>query len=41
MGAATVAAIRNYQRENGLEESGNVTPQLIESLNARIRAAKS
>ncbi|WP_018149172.1 peptidoglycan-binding protein [Henriciella marina] len=41
MGAGTLAAIRNYQRENGMEETGNVTPELIDSLNARIRDARS
>lgn len=41
MGAGTLAAIRNYQRENGMEETGSVTPELIESLNARIRNARS
>ncbi|RIJ24390.1 hypothetical protein D1224_09180 [Henriciella barbarensis] len=41
LGAGTQAAIRNYERENGLNESGNVSPQLIDSLNARIAEAKS
>ncbi|MCZ4296693.1 peptidoglycan-binding protein [Henriciella marina] len=41
LGAGTQAAIRNYERENGMNESGSVSPQLIESLNARIAEAKS
>ena len=41
LGGGTQAAIRNYERENGLNETGNVSPQLIESLNARITEAKS
>lgn len=41
LGGGTQAAIRNYERENGLNETGNVSPQLIESLNARIAEAKS
>lgn len=41
LGGGTQAAIRNYERENGLNETGNVSPQLIESLNARIAEAKN
>jgi localization factor PodJL len=41
MGSGTIAAINAYQSEKSLEETGEITPALIEALNSDIRAAKA
>lgn len=41
MGTGTIDAITAYQGDNGLDQTGRITPALIESLNEAIREAKS
>ena len=41
MGTSTIDAITAYQGDKGLDQTGRITPALVESLNEAIREAKS